>query len=65
MGDNLPSPRAGVTLTPDFNNGTDKFKFSFSGPGRYTLYTVIIPPEADITDFYTWSGYDKTILNVD
>ncbi|MBF0525929.1 MAG: hypothetical protein HQK56_12630 [Deltaproteobacteria bacterium] len=65
MGDNLPSPRAGVTLTPDFNNGTDKFKFSFSGPGRYTLYTVIIPPEADITDFSTWSGYDKTILNVD
>ncbi|MBF0552584.1 MAG: hypothetical protein HQK60_18890, partial [Deltaproteobacteria bacterium] len=65
LGDNLPAPRARVTLTPDFNNGTDKFKLSFSGPGRYTLYTVIIPPEADIADFSTWSGYDKTIFNVD
>ncbi|MBF0495690.1 MAG: hypothetical protein HQK58_03810 [Deltaproteobacteria bacterium] len=65
LGDNVPSPRAKVTLTPDFNNGTDKFKLSFPGPGRYTLYTVIIPPEADITDFSTWLGYDKTVFNVD
>ncbi|MBF0498346.1 MAG: hypothetical protein HQK58_17510, partial [Deltaproteobacteria bacterium] len=65
LGDNLPSPRGKVTLTPDFNKGTDKFKLSFPGPGRYTLYTVIIPPEADIADFSTWLGYDTTVFNVD
>ncbi|MBF0498385.1 MAG: hypothetical protein HQK58_17710 [Deltaproteobacteria bacterium] len=63
-GDNLPLPRTKITLTPDYK-GSDTLALSVDDPGRYTLYTVITRPGANVADFSTWLGYDQATFIVE
>ncbi|MBF0497960.1 MAG: hypothetical protein HQK58_15520, partial [Deltaproteobacteria bacterium] len=62
--DNLPLVRKQVALTPDYT-GSDTLELSFSNAGRYTLYTVITRPGANVADFSTWLGYDKVTFTIE
>ncbi|MBF0551157.1 MAG: hypothetical protein HQK60_11545 [Deltaproteobacteria bacterium] len=63
-GDNLPLVRKQVTLTPDYT-GSDTLELNLPGSGRYTLYTVITRPGANVADFSTWLGYDQATFTIE
>ncbi|MBF0477823.1 MAG: hypothetical protein HQK59_18740, partial [Deltaproteobacteria bacterium] len=63
-GDNLPLVRKQVALTSDYT-GSDTLELKLPGSGRYTLYTVITRPGANVADFSTWLGYDQTTFTIE